>query len=70
MAKCERVSYRRVMDEMHPRAYDPARGHPEILAVVPSKTGYGRRHHPAWMATTCGWDLTPKAGFVKVARDG
>jgi hypothetical protein len=70
---------------MRPRAYDPARGNPEILAVVPNKTEYGPPYgrlgldlscclahadHPAWVATACGWGLAPKAGFVKVARDG
>lgn len=59
-----RLSYRKVQAGM--RAYDVARGHPEILAIVKDWEPAKRLGHPASMATTCGWGYTPKAGFVKV----
>jgi hypothetical protein len=73
VAAYERVSWRRALSSaVIPRAYDPARGHPRILAVVPNKTEYPweeKQRHPAWMATERGWGLTPRAGFIKVLKE-
>jgi hypothetical protein len=60
----ERLSWRKVIPGM--RAYDPARGHPVILAIEPALPSTKACGHPASMATACGWGDTPKAGFVKV----
>jgi len=60
-----RLSWRRVQPGM--RIYDPSKGNPLIMAIVPTNTDTRREiRHPAAMATTTDWRFAPKAGFVKL----
>lgn len=68
MAEYVRLSYRQAMPGM--RQYNPARGNPEIQAIV--RTNADTRRYlasPAAMATSAAWEFTPRGGFIKVVPD-